>query len=126
MWVPFIVASLSGKHVSILPYLAIHLPCILVGTWLKRQYKEVGALEPAAGVSLQIRISNLLIGIGIVTWVPYLLIKNLLNPELAILPFLIVHLGGIIGGILMRLIPIKKVLISSRFSSIDEMSRKRL
>jgi hypothetical protein len=108
VWAPFIIASLSGKHVSILPYLAIHLPCILVGTWLKRQYKEVGALEPATGVSLQIRISNLLIDIGIATWVPYLLIKNLLNPDLAILPFLIVHLIGVIGGILMRLIPIKE------------------
>ncbi len=108
MWVPFILASLSGKHVSILPYLAIHLPCILVGTWLKREYKEVGALEPAADVSLQIRVSNILIGIGIAAWVPYLLIKNLLIPELAILPFLIVHLIGIIGGILMRLIPIKE------------------
>ena len=80
----------------------------MVGTWLKRKYKGVGALEPATDVSSQIKISNILIGIGIATWVPYLLIKNLLNPELAILPFLIVHLIGVIGGILMRLIPIKE------------------
>jgi hypothetical protein len=95
----------------------------LAGTWLKRQYREDGDVEPVTRVSLQIKISNLLIGIGIATWVPYLPIKNLLNPDLPILPFLIVHLSGIIGGILMRLIPIKMVLNSSRFSSLDEMSR---
>ncbi len=121
VWAPFIVASLSGKQASILPYLAIHLPCILAGTWLKKQYKEDGDVEPVTRVSLQKKISNLLIGIGIAIWLPYLLVKNLLNPDLVILPFLIVHLSGIIGGTLIRLIPLKKVRNSFRISFFDEM-----
>jgi hypothetical protein len=107
VWVPFIWATAAGKHVSILPYLAVHLPCILAGAWLKKRNTD---LLPRSDLSRTQKLGNLLLLIGIGAWVPYFLIKNTLEAEVTIQPFLIVHLSGILGGILVRLNIIGKFL----------------
>ncbi|MES0344773.1 MAG: hypothetical protein ABUK16_11755 [Anaerolineales bacterium] len=55
-------------------------------------------------------LSKLLIATCALVWVPYFLIKNALEPGLSIQPFLIIHLSGILGGILVRLNLIGKLI----------------
>ena len=55
-------------------------------------------------------LSKLLIATCALVWVPYFLIKNALEPGLSIQPFLIIHLSGILGGILVRLNIVGKYL----------------
>jgi len=100
VWVPFIGVTLLGKSVSILPYLAVHLPFILTGVWLKRR---VAGQRPASKPTQALRLSNLLFLIGIGVWLPYFLFKYPLRQHLAIQPFLFVHLSGLFGGIFVRL-----------------------
>jgi hypothetical protein len=40
--------------------------------------------------------------IGIITWGVYFLMKSSLGGQVEIMPFLIIHLSGIFGGILLR------------------------
>jgi hypothetical protein len=77
VWAPFIWATPAGKHVSIPPYLAVHLPCILTGVWLK--WRGAGT-PPKSGLFRTQKLGNLMIWIGIGAWVPYFLIKSALEP----------------------------------------------
>lgn len=47
------------------------------------------------------KISNLLIWIGVLAWVPYLILR-LMRKDFSVLPFLITHIICIIGGIVFR------------------------
>jgi hypothetical protein len=65
---------------------------------------------PKSGLFRTQKLGNLMILIGIGGWVPYFLIKAALEPGLSIQPFLIIHLSGIFGGVLVRLNIIGKFL----------------
>jgi hypothetical protein len=46
-------------------------------------------------------LARILIWIGVLAWVPYVWLKYILHAEPAMLPFLAVHLAGVIPGVLL-------------------------
>lgn len=101
-WVPYILLTIAGRSLPILPFLTVHLTGVIGGTKLRRS-KISGSSEQSRSIMpLQRRISNALFLIGIITWGVYFLMKSYLREQVEIMPFLIIHLSGIFGGILLR------------------------
>lgn len=98
-WVPYLVIVLSGNHVSIFPFLAVHLVGVIGGVRLRgRRSTERQTLNPGLR-----RISWTLIYLGVLAWAPYIYQINFLGYEISITPYLVAHLTGILGGGLLRL-----------------------
>jgi hypothetical protein len=105
-WIPYILKELRGYEASLWPYLAVHLTFVISGSWLKRRATVDGA-RPVSERNRKLSLYLFIIGIG--AWVPYFLIKQTLDPGIAIQPFLITHLIGIFGGIVLRFGLVKKI-----------------
>lgn len=98
-WVPYIILRIIGSEVSLWPFLAFHLTGIISGSQLRKsEDKKYSSSENRRKL-----ISNILIGIGILAWAPYIYLNNILGEEVVITPFLITHLSGLFSGILVRL-----------------------
>lgn len=101
-WVPYILLAIIGRSPSMVPFLAIHLTGVIGGSKLRRSGESTSQNHSYSIGANQQRISNALLLIGILIWAPYFLIKSFLSEQIQILPFLIIHLSGIIGGMLLR------------------------
>ena len=101
-WVPYILLTIAGKSLPILPFLTVHLAGVIGGTKLRRRNISGSSEQSRSITPLQRRISNALLLIGIITWGVYFLMKSSLGEQVEIMPFLIIHLSGIFGGILLR------------------------
>lgn len=102
-WAPYILLTIAGRSLPILPFLTVHLAGVIGGTKLRRSNIS-GSSEQARSITpLQQRISNALLLIGSIIWGVYFLMKSSLGEQVEIMPFLIIHLSGIFGGILLRL-----------------------
>jgi hypothetical protein len=102
-WVPYIVLTIGGFAPSILPFLAVHLTGILGGMWIKRLDKGAGDANVGAGRPLRRRIGSILVLIGIAVWAPYFVFKNFTALQVTLAPFLTLHLGAVLTGLLLRL-----------------------
>lgn len=101
-WAPYILLVVTGESPSVILFLVLHLTGVIGGIKLRRS-DNIGIPEPSRSRKpLQRRISNALIFIGIIVWGPYFLMKSSLGEQVEIVPFLIIHLSGIFGGILLR------------------------
>lgn len=61
------------------------------------------------------RLGRILILLGVAAWLPYFYLKYIENVEVGMLPFLAVHLSGVIpGSLLFRHKQIKKLLSPKR------------
>lgn len=101
-WVPYTLLTIAGKSLPILPFLTVHLAGVIGGTKLRRRNISGSSEQSRSITPLQRRISNALLLIGIITWGVYFLMKSSLGEQVEIMPFLIIHLSGIFGGILLR------------------------
>lgn len=98
-WAPFFYLLSTGREVSIFPFLAAHLVGVLSGAWLRSR----GARE-TAGADINFRwVSRMLIYLGVLAWVPYFYLTRVAGVEIAITPFLIAHLAGVLSGLGLRL-----------------------
>lgn len=103
-WIPFFILIGSGGQVSIFPFLGGHLLGVLSGGWLR---KNADRLEGLDNIESQLGrrrklISKVMIYLGVLAWAPYFYIEKVLGQDLAIGPFLAVHLSGILGGAALR------------------------
>ena len=101
-WVPYILLTIAGRSLPILPFLMVHLTGVIGGTMLRRSDIRSTPEKSRSRMPLQRRISNALLLIGIIIWGVYFLMKSSLGEHIEIMPFLIIHLSGIFGGILLR------------------------
>lgn len=44
------------------------------------------------------KLAKGLIWMGVLAWAPYILLKYIIGGEVVMLPFLVVHLTGVLGG----------------------------
>ena len=101
-WAPYLTLVFMGRDVSILPFLAFHLTGLLGGLRLRNMAAEAeGALKKV--VSKSKKISRVMILLGVSAWFPYLYLINVQGQDVAIGPYLSVHLPLVIGGITIQI-----------------------
>ncbi len=99
-WVPFIYLVASGREPSIFPFLIAHLIGVVSGTRLRAR----GTLRSSKDRPRRQVVGRIMIILGVLAWVPYLYQNHLLGQPVAIAPYLLVHLTGVFGGIILLLI----------------------
>jgi hypothetical protein len=98
-WFPFIYLWITGNKPPLFPYLITHLTGILTGINLSRSDKK----ESGAYGERRIKLSKIMIYFGVISWIPYIFLTNILGREVVITPYLSCHLLGVLGGIAVRL-----------------------
>ncbi|MBI4771965.1 MAG: hypothetical protein HY784_16515 [Chloroflexi bacterium] len=103
-WVPFLSLVAGGQRVSILPFLAVHLAGVLGGAWLRNSADRMDGLDNMGHPHGRRRklISRIMIYLGVLAWAPFFYIERVLGQDLAVGPFLVAHLAGILGGAALR------------------------
>lgn len=98
-WVPYIYLITNDVKTSIWPYLIVHLTGNIVGGIL---HGPASAEEQAVGRTRK-KLSKILIYVGVMAWLPYIYLTNVVGAEVDITPYLTFHLTGIFSGIIVRL-----------------------
>ncbi|MCH7480199.1 MAG: hypothetical protein IIC79_02280 [Chloroflexi bacterium] len=98
VWVPYFFLLFSGKEAPIILFLILHLLGIFGGSKLRGK----PAKEAMLFGKRRRKISRIMIYVGVLAWLPYYYIEGVIGQDVAITPFLFVHLAGIIGGVLVR------------------------
>lgn len=106
-WVPYIYLISNGKESSIWPYLIVHLAGSFGGGKLQGRTEQDKLL---VGTRRR-KISKVLIYIGVIAWLPYIYLDNIVGIDVDITPYLTAHLLGIFSGIFVRL----SVVISEKW-----------
>lgn len=103
-WIPFFILIGNGGQVSILPFLGAHLAGVFSGGWLRNTAGRLEGLDRIESQQGRRRklISKVMIYLGVLAWAPYFYIEKVLGQDLAIGPFLAVHLTGVLGGAALR------------------------
>ena len=114
-WVPFIFLVASGQEPPIYPFLAVHLIGVISGARLRAQANSTAAgKKPRRAI-----IGRILIILGVLAWAPYLYQTEVLGHAVEMRPFLVLHLTGVLGGLLLILsVPLVRVYKQSRFNSL--------
>jgi len=100
-WAPYGYMQISGKEVSLLPFLAIHLTGVIGGLWVKKRQK-VSPPPLNSSKKRSLLIGNILIMLGILVWAPYLYLQRIGGLDVEIAPYVFAHLSGILSGIFIR------------------------
>lgn len=66
-------------------------------------------------ISKRGKVAKGLIWMGVLAWVPYFFVKVILGGEVQILPFLVIHLTGVLGGGFLKTFE----LMQSKKSSVE-------
>jgi hypothetical protein len=98
VWIVWLGFALLGRPFSLLAAVVLHLAFVVPGGVLIRRARSAAG-EP---VPRGRRLGNILIGVGVLAWVPYLYITESLHEEVPVAPFLVWHLAGVIPGALLR------------------------
>ena len=103
-WAPFFVLLALDQPVSIFPFLATHLTGVLGGGFLRaRAIRVEGGITTSQRGRKRKIASSILIYLGVLAWAPYFYWKYALQQPVELLPFLIVHLSGVLPGFALRL-----------------------
>lgn len=99
VWIPYLLSVSAEKHLSIAPFLGLHLALVLGGVRFKRTPQDRIAskrgLRQVIGVAMVIA--------GVLVWLPYLYAKHILGEHLDIAPYLVSHLSGVVVGGYLRI-----------------------
>lgn len=101
-WAPYAVLTIGGESPPFLPYLAAHLLAILGGAWIRRRDPAARHRNSLAGKTRARKIGSLLTLMGAAVWVPYFIVKDFTSLQVDLAPFLLLHLGGVVPGLLLR------------------------
>lgn len=91
---------LMGKNPSLLVFLPIHLTFVLTGIRLRRGIKDVEERKRNPNLKT---LSNVFLAIGVAAWLPYFYVHYFYQIDVGHLPFLILHLTGMLSGGLFKL-----------------------
>ena len=93
-WIPFLLLLALGREPAIYPFLAVHLIGVVGGGRLRARSRPAGQRRPRRQVW-----GRLLIVLGVLAWLPWFYQKDLLGRDLAIAPYLVLHLAGVLSGL---------------------------
>jgi hypothetical protein len=117
-WVPFFILIISHKDRSIFPYLTVHLTGVIFGTRLRASTKKHNENQIRHRRHI---IGRILILLGVLAWLPYFYQKYILSDLVTIEPYLIVHLVGVLGGIVLLLsIQVKRFILKLAYGQEDK------
>jgi len=98
VWAPFIVLRVAGYKPPVYYYLSIHLLGVIGGSRLRasaRRKTDHGKITRPYSQ----KIAHSLILLGVMAWLPYFTLKYAAGQLVQILPFLTVHLIGVLSGV---------------------------
>ena len=100
VWGVYGLFLLLGKNPSLLVFLPIHLTFVLTGVRLRkgREGSKKGERNPNLKT-----LSNVFLAIGVAAWLPYFYVHYFYQIEVGHLPFLVLHLTGMLSGGLIKL-----------------------
>jgi len=103
-WAPFIYLVAQRQPVSIFPFLTVHLAGVLGGAWLRNSADRLEGVEKVETRHGRRRrlLSKIIIYLGVLAWAPYFYLTRVLGQDVAMGPFLAVHLTGVLGGAAVR------------------------
>lgn len=102
VWGVYGVLLLFGQRPSLFLFLPIHLTFVLSGVRLR---KLSGEDERNSGKNPNLKMaSNIFLIIGMAAWLPYFYVHYYYQLEVGHLPFLVLHLTGMLGGGVTKLI----------------------
>ncbi len=97
-WFPYLYfVVIKQQNPSLFPYLGVHLTGVVGGAIIRKNLKNSSVGSPKKRSSLSI-MSIALITVGVAVWTPYLYMKYIQGHNPGLLPYLPVHLTGVIGG----------------------------
>ncbi len=90
----------QGERPSLVIFLPLHLAFVLTGVRLRKLEGEEGKRERNPRLKMA---SNIFLIIGVAAWLPYFYVNYYYQLEVAHLPFLVLHLTGMLSGGLIKL-----------------------
>ena len=96
-WAPFLLLIALGREPSIYPFLAVHLTGVIGGSRLRARGRP-GERRPRRQFW-----GRLLIVLGVLAWAPWFYQTEVLGRALEITPYLLMHLTGVLSGLLLSL-----------------------
>ena len=100
VWFPYFYLLAAGQNVSLLPFLIVHLSCVLAGARLRA---DGSAKVASSSRETRLRLaSRVLITLGVLAWAPYFYISRVQNIETELTPYLLAHLTGVLSGLGIR------------------------
>ena len=122
-WLPFIFLLATGQNPPIYPFLVVHLTGVIGGTRLRALEREVNSTQKRHKRQV---VGRILIFVGVLAWMPYLYQKDILAKSIEIVPYLSVHLAGVLGGIALLIsVPLTRLLVKNRLFSKEAVGQKR-
>jgi len=100
VWGVYGILLVLGYHPSLVVFLPIHLTFVLTGV----RFRKMGdGIEARAQNPKLKTISNTLLIIGMSAWLPYFYVHYFYELEVGHLPFLVLHLTGMLSGGIIKL-----------------------
>ena len=100
VWAVYGLFMLLGKNPSLLVFLPIHLTFVLTGVRLRKGGEETEQRERNPNLKT---LSTVFLAIGVAAWLPYFYVHYFYQLDVGHLPFLILHLTGMLSGGLIKL-----------------------
>jgi len=100
VWVVYGLFLLLGKNPSLLVFLPIHLTFVLSGVRLRKGAEGADKRERNSNLKT---LSNVFLAIGVAAWLPYFYVHYFYQIDVGHLPFLILHLTGMLSGGLIKM-----------------------
>lgn len=97
-WFPYLyLVVIKQQNPSLFPFLGVHLTGVVGGAILRNKLKNK-TTESSEKNSVISIISKAMIAVGVAVWSPYLYMKYIQGFQPGLLPYLPIHLTGVIGG----------------------------
>jgi len=100
VWGVYGLFLLLGKNPSLLVFLPIHLTFVLTGVRLRKGVEGTDKWGDNPNLKT---LSNVFLAIGVAAWLPYFYVHFFYQIEVGHLPFLILHLTGMLSGGLIKM-----------------------
>ena len=100
VWGVYGLFLLLGKNPSLFVFLPIHLTLVLTGVRLRKGTESAEKRERNPNLKT---LSNVFLAIGVAAWLPYFYVHYFYQIDVGHLPFLILHLTGMLSGGLIKL-----------------------
>jgi hypothetical protein len=97
-WMPYFYLAFTGAAPPIYVFLPVHLGFVLTGVRLKKLSQD----QDRRPIKFK-QASQILLYIGLAAWLPYFYVHYYYQLEVGHIPFLVLHLFGMIGGGILRL-----------------------
>jgi len=98
IWIPYLYLLIIGAAPSLFMFLPVHLAFVISGVRLRKSSEDQKSNKKYR------KLSQMLLIIGMAAWLPYFYVHYYYQLEIGHIPFLVLHLIGMLGGGFLRII----------------------